>query len=131
MAGSESSNQSRASTAPWYLASRRATDAQEVDAAATNPSILTDAAVGQSDIEGDSLLYVSVTLSPAGAKRFERATREWMHRRMAIELDGVIDSAPVIKTAIGGGHLSISLGAGDPEEHMAAARHLADSLRPR
>jgi preprotein translocase subunit SecD len=73
-------------------------------------------------------LYVAVTLSSVGAKRFGDATREWTQRRMAILVDDVINSAPVIRTVIAGGRISITLGRGDPEQKMVEARHLARAL---
>jgi preprotein translocase subunit SecD len=52
-----------------------------------------------------------------------------VQRRFAIILDDVIDSAPVIKSKIAGGHASITLGAGDPEEQLSKARKLELVLR--
>jgi hypothetical protein len=75
--------------------------------------------------------YVLVTLSPQGARRFEDCTREWTQRRLAILIDGEINSAPVVKTAIKGGRLSITMGAGDPGKQLSEAKDLAQSLRGR
>jgi preprotein translocase subunit SecD len=75
--------------------------------------------------------YVMVTLSPEGSKRFEEATTEWTRRRMAILVDDVITSAPVIKTAIAGGHVSITMGASDPDRQAVDAERLASELRAR
>ena len=52
--------------------------------------------------------YVGVGFSPRGAKIFERVTGENVNRRMAIVLDGVVHSAPVIQERISGGKASIS-----------------------
>ena len=60
-------------------------------------------------------VYVAITFSPAGADRFEEVTGANIQRRFAIILDDVINSAPVIKSKIGGGRASITMGAGDPE----------------
>jgi preprotein translocase subunit SecD len=76
-------------------------------------------------------VYVSVTFSSAGAQRFEDVTREWTQRRLAIVVDGVINSAPVVKTAIGGGRTSITMGAGDPTKRAEEAKLLAARLRGR
>lgn len=52
--------------------------------------------------------YVSLEFNPKGAIIFERITGENIKRRMAIVLDGVISSAPVIQDKISGGSASIS-----------------------
>ena len=78
--------------------------------------------------EGAPDAYVAVTLSSAGATRFESATREWTQRRLAILVDDRINSAPVIRTAISGGRISISMGRGDPERKIAEAKSLAQAL---
>jgi preprotein translocase subunit SecD len=70
-----------------------------------------------------------LTFSPAGAERFEEVTGANVGRRFAIILDDVIDSAPVIKTKIGGGRASITMGAGDPEKQLQDARKLELVLR--
>jgi preprotein translocase subunit SecD len=56
------------------------------------------------------------------------ATRDWVQRRLAILVDGRVDSAPVVKSEIGGGRLTITMGAGEPEKQLADARRLAASL---
>ena len=90
---------------------------------------ITDAAVSQEQNQGVGQYYVAVTFSPAGADRFEEITGANVQKRFAIILDDIIDSAPVIKTKIAGGHASITLGAGDPEQQLANARKLELVLR--
>ncbi len=90
---------------------------------------ITDATVAQEQNQGMGQYYVAVTFSPAGADRFEEVTGANVQRRFAIILDDIIDSAPVIKTKIGGGHASITLGSGDPEEQLSKARKLELVLR--
>ena len=85
---------------------------------------ITDAAVAQDQNQGVGQFYVAVTFSPAGADRFEEVTGANVQRRFAIILDDIIDSAPVIKSKIGGGHASITLGGGDPEQQLANAKKL-------
>jgi len=63
------------------------------------------------------------------ADRFEEVTGANVQRRFAIILDDEIDSAPVIRTKIGGGRASITLGAGDPEQQLQQARQLELVLR--
>jgi preprotein translocase subunit SecD len=92
---------------------------------------ITDATVAQDTQSGAGVgsFYVAVTFSPAGADRFEEVTGANVQRRFAIILDDEIDSAPVIRTKIGGGRASITLGAGDPEQQLAQARQLELVLR--
>jgi preprotein translocase subunit SecD len=52
-----------------------------------------------------------------------------VQRRFAIILDDVINSAPVIKTKIGGGRASITMGAGDPDQQLQNAEKLEMVLR--
>jgi preprotein translocase subunit SecD len=88
-----------------------------------------DAAVALDDMNDPSRPYVTVTLSDDAAARFEEATRAWVQRRIAIVLDDEIDSAPVVKTAISGGRISITMGMGDPERLLDQAKRLARGLR--
>jgi preprotein translocase subunit SecD len=90
---------------------------------------ITDAQVAQDQQSGMGQFYVAVTFSPTGADRFEEVTGANVQRRFAIILDDVIDSAPVIKTKIAGGHASITLGVGDPEQQLKNARKLELVLR--
>lgn len=52
--------------------------------------------------------YVSLVLTDRGAKLFEKLTEESVGKRLAIVLDGVTRSAPVIRERIGGGQAQIS-----------------------
>ena len=52
--------------------------------------------------------YVALELTDRGAKTFEKITADNVGKRLAIVLDGVIRSAPVIRERIGGGHAQIS-----------------------
>ncbi len=54
--------------------------------------------------------YVSLTLTSRGARIFERVTAENVGRRLAIVLDNVVRSAPVIRERIPGGQAQISGG---------------------
>jgi preprotein translocase subunit SecD len=91
---------------------------------------ITDATVAQDTQSGGAGgFYVAVTFSPAGADRFEEVTGANVQRRFAIILDDEIDSAPVIRTKIGGGRASITLGSGDPEQQLIQARQLELVLR--
>jgi preprotein translocase subunit SecD len=90
---------------------------------------ITDATVAQDTQSGMGSFYVAVTFSPAGADRFEEITGANVQRRFAIILDDIINSAPVIKSKIGGGRASITLGGGDPEKQLKDAKKLEMVLR--
>ncbi|HEY9073643.1 MAG TPA: protein translocase subunit SecD, partial [Desulfobaccales bacterium] len=59
--------------------------------------------------------YVSVEFDHRGATEFAKITGENVKRRLAIILDGVVRSAPVIQERIGGGRASIT-GSYTPQE---------------
>src|SRR5208283_5034191 len=89
---------------------------------------ITDAATGQ-DQQDFGRYYVLLSFSPAGADRFEEVTGANINRRFAIILDDLVDSAPVIKSKIGGGKASITMGSGDPEKQLHDAKQLELVLR--
>lgn len=68
--------------------------------------------------------YVSLTFDPQGARLFERITANNVKQRLAIVLDGVVYSAPVIQEKISGGRASIT-----GSFTMDEARDLAIVLR--
>jgi preprotein translocase subunit SecD len=75
---------------------------------------------------------VNISFDPAGAREFERLTRENTGRRMAIVLDDYVQSAPRINEPISGGRARITLGsaAGRPlDEWLAEAQTLALALK--
>ncbi len=72
---------------------------------------------------------VGFSLSPRGALAFERVTSEHIGHRLAIVLDNIVHSAPVIQSKIGGGKGVISLGRGDADAMMKEAKDLAIVLR--
>ena len=74
-------------------------------------------------------VYVAITFSPAGADRFEQITGDNVNRRFAIILDDTINSAPVIRTKIGGGRASITMGSGDQDQQLKSAEKLEMVLR--
>ncbi len=90
---------------------------------------ITDAQRAVNTQSGLPEVYVAITFSPAGADRFEEVTGANVQRRFAIILDDVINSAPVIKTKIGGGRASITMGAGDPDQQLKNAEKLEMVLR--
>ncbi len=52
--------------------------------------------------------YVSLSFNPMGAQRFERITRQGVGQRLAIILDNIVQSAPVIQEPITGGNAQIT-----------------------
>lgn len=73
--------------------------------------------------------YVSLDFKPAGAKKFGDLTAANVGRNFAIILDGRVQSAPRILTAIRGGRASITMGQGDMQYLMNEASTLALVLR--
>lgn len=72
---------------------------------------------------------VQFTLNPRGAAMFDKLTGESIGKRMAIVLDNIVHSAPVINSRIGGGRGVITLGRGDGEQLMREAKDLEIVLR--
>jgi preprotein translocase subunit SecD len=66
--------------------------------------VLSDASVS---IDQFNQPYVGVRFDSKGAKEFERVTGENVNKRMAIVLDNMVHSAPVIKDRISGGRAVI------------------------
>lgn len=71
---------------------------------------------------------VRVQFTPEGAARFESFTAEHVKRRLAIVVDGLVMSAPVIQTKIPGGVVTITMGNKQPEQQKAEAQKLAEAL---
>lgn len=67
--------------------------------------VLTDARVQIGDFNEP---YVSISFDRTGGKIFERITKENVKKRMAIILDDIIYSAPVIQERISGGRAQIT-----------------------
>jgi preprotein translocase subunit SecD len=72
---------------------------------------------------------VAIAFNNVGAERFEEVTGANVQRRFAIILDDQINSLPVIRTKIGGGRATITLGEGDPQVQLEKARQLELVLR--
>ncbi len=88
--------------------------------------LLTGAAVRNATVSigNYSEPYVSVDFNRRGAEQFANITGEYVKRRLAIILDGVVRSAPVIQERISGGRAQIT-GSFTPDE----AHDLAIVLR--
>jgi len=73
---------------------------------------------------------VQVRLSGTAAKIFEEYTAGHLHRRLAIVVDGLVESAPVIMDRISGGRISISLAMQrSRQDALRDARELTSSLK--
>lgn len=74
--------------------------------------------------------YVSLSFNPRGAKIFADVTGKYTKKRLAIVLDGIVNSAPYIKSKIVGGHAQIELGAARAGSTvLQEARDIALTLR--
>jgi preprotein translocase subunit SecD len=72
---------------------------------------------------------VAFSLNPRGAEVFGKLTTESVGKRLAIVLDGIVHSAPVINGPIPGGHGVITLGRGNGDQVMKEAQDLSIVLR--
>ena len=72
---------------------------------------------------------VGFSLNPRGASLFDKLTGDHVQERLAIVLDGIVHSAPVIQNRISGGRGQINLGRGNANEVMKEAKDLAIVLR--
>jgi len=73
--------------------------------------------------------HVALTFTAEGGNIFERITGANIKRRFAIILDNRVESAPVIRSRIPGGHAQITMGAGDPQVQLEDSRKLELVLR--
>ena len=73
--------------------------------------------------------YVGFRLNPRGASIFDQVTGAHIGERLAIVLDNIVHSAPVIQGRIGGGSGQITLGRGEGDQIMQEAKDLAIVLR--
>lgn len=77
-----------------------------------DPALMTGDAVDDArvDFDQNGQVEVALRMTSAGADDFARITAENVGRQLAIVLDGVVYSAPVIRSAITGGQASITGG---------------------
>lgn len=90
-------------------------------------TLLTGATISNAEVRIDSQYntpYVALDFDAQGARVFERVTGENIKKRLAIVLDGVVYSAPVIQDKISGGKATITGSFTDQE-----AKDLAVVLR--
>ena len=72
---------------------------------------------------------VSLNFNLVGTQQFAAVSGANVDKELAIMLDGVVQSAPVIKEAITGGRAQVTLGAGSYEKMMLEAQTLVSALR--
>jgi protein-export membrane protein SecD len=77
---------------------------------------------------GSNRPVVTFQFNPRGAATSERVTGENIHKRMAIVLDNIVQSAPVIQSRISD-RGQITLGSGDYDAMLKEAQDLAIVLR--
>jgi preprotein translocase subunit SecD len=104
----------------YYLKSRAEVTGDQVRDAAAQPE------QGQGTLGGWN---VALTFTDMGGKAFGKITAANIKRRFAIILDGRVESAPVIQSAITGGHAQITMGSGDPETQLRDSKKLELVLR--
>jgi preprotein translocase subunit SecD len=74
--------------------------------------------------------FVSLSFNPEGANKFAKLTGENIHKYLAIVLDNVVYSAPVIQSKIPNGNAQISLGSGrNRQAMMDEAKGISMALR--
>lgn len=74
---------------------------------------------------------VEVTFDGEGKRRFAELTEKMAGHKLAILVDGVVTSAPVIMERIDGGRMRLVMGPGTPDELEKGAEALAAALDPR
>lgn len=77
----------------------------------------------------DNRPQVGLTFNVRGAQTFDRVSGENIHKQLAIVLDGIVHSAPVLQSRIPNGRAQITLGNGDYNTVLKEAKDLAIVLR--
>lgn len=72
---------------------------------------------------------VTLSFNPRGAIGFDKVTGENVGKRLAIVLDNMVHSAPVLQTRISDGRAVITLGRGNNDQMMREAKDIATVLR--
>ncbi len=112
---------------PMHQATSGKTRTGDNQIALQDRTLLTGATITNAEVRLDTQYntpYVAMDFDAQGAKVFERITGENVKKRLAIVLDGVVFSAPVIQDKIGGGKATITGNFTDQE-----AKDLAVVLR--
>ncbi|MBC7384792.1 MAG: protein translocase subunit SecD [Cryobacterium sp.] len=72
---------------------------------------------------------VTLTFNPRGTVGFDKLTGEHTGKRLAIVLDNIVHSAPVLQTRISNGRAVITLGRGNHDQMMQEAKDISTVLR--
>ena len=94
------------------------------------------ASIGKGDIAsakvaaspGRPSFEVIIKFTDKAARRFAELTKRSVGSKLAIVIDGVLESAPIVQTAITAGSVSITFGSGDPEAVRGMAGELVSVL---
>lgn len=89
-------------------------------------SVITDA---RQDFGLDGGVEVVMQMNPAGGNDWKVMTGDNVGQAVAIVLDDMVYSAPIVQSEISGGRSSISLGTGDLQEQLTEAEDLANILK--
>lgn len=74
---------------------------------------------------------VRVTMRAEAARQIADFTRPWVKRRVAMLLDGRVQAAPLLLTALDGGTITLPLRDAPPKQQKAEAARMASALSPR
>lgn len=71
---------------------------------------------------------ITIELGKAGAALFADVTREWQGKRIAILVDGLVVTAPMVKSEIRGGRVLLQAPGDTPAARRASADRLVRAL---
>ncbi len=81
------------------------------------------------DFDMKGSVEVTMQMNPEGAQTWKVMTGDNVGKAVAIVLDGLVYSAPVVQSEIAGGRSSISMGSGDLNTQIKEADDLANILK--
>lgn len=116
---------------------QKAENAATMEVGRTPFLVATDTGLGGESLDNAYVSFneygapeVAISFNASGANKFKELTGSNIGKRMAIVLDKVVKTAPVIQTQIGDGRAVVTLGGGrDPEASMAEAKMISTALR--
>lgn len=89
----------------------------------------TDVVDAAAEINPEGGMQVSLKLSAEGREKFSEATRRLIGKPIAIFMDDIFISAPIVNSHITDGNARITLGRSNDDEAVAEAKDLADTIR--
>ncbi|MEO6848754.1 MAG: hypothetical protein ABI443_13500 [Chthoniobacterales bacterium] len=85
-------------------------------------ALLTNAQVAKASVLDGDPARLRIQLTEEGAKKFEEITKMSLNKRLAIQINGVLVSAPTVRSVVTGGVLEIAGNMdSDTAEKIAAA----------